>query len=116
MMEVCEIIWVLWLINKLQEVSPSDETLHISNKMSFVCLFSRKKKMTLTWVIPPLDPAIPNNAMTLALAGSASTFVFYSKLRFIFILIKKQIFTIDLKNKIDLNMTKKYKKISIRTW
>ena len=44
MMEVCEIIWVLWLINKLQEVSPSDETLHISNKMSFVCLFSRKKK------------------------------------------------------------------------
>ena len=77
--------------------------------------FPGKKKMTLIWVIPPLDPAIPNNAMTLALAGSASTFVFYSKLRFIFILIKKQIFTIDLKNKIDLNMTKKYKKISIRT-
>jgi len=42
------------------------------------CLFSAylpEIKVTLTWVIPPLDPVLPNNWVTLALTGYDSMFM-----------------------------------------
>ena len=43
------------------------------------CLFSAYLpdiKVTLTWVIPPLDPVLPNNWVTLALTGYDSMFIY----------------------------------------